>query len=72
MFPSMKSTISLSEGEGFFFSKATADMIIPEVQYPHCSAPTSRKACWTAMKLITVRESLNRGDLFLRPRCPRA
>src|SRR5215469_18763050 len=25
-------------------------MIMPEVQYPHCIAPSSRKACWTGCR----------------------
>ena len=66
--PSMKSMISFSFGAGFFWSSATADMIIPDVQYPHCSASASRNAVCTGCKLIATRRALNGRDLLLRNR----
>src|SRR5688500_8516828 len=44
MFRSMCFTISARDGFGFFFSNAAPDMIIPDVQYPHCIASASMNA----------------------------
>src|SRR5579885_679517 len=47
MLPLMKSSISASLGCGFFASSATADMICPDWQYPHCGTSSSIQACCT-------------------------
>jgi len=44
MFPCMYEEMSDSEGLAFEFSSATPDMIIPDVQYAHCIASSSRNA----------------------------
>src|SRR5215471_14782223 len=41
MFPLIASSISASVGCGFFDSSATADMICPDWQYPHCGTSSS-------------------------------
>src|SRR5216684_4085043 len=47
MLPLMKSSISESVGLGFLASSATADMICPDWQYPHCGTSSAIQACWT-------------------------
>src|SRR5258708_27727448 len=47
MLPLMASSMSVSVGLGFFESSATADMICPDWQYPHCGTSSSIQACWT-------------------------
>src|SRR5712692_1605533 len=47
MLPLMKSSISESVGLGFLASSATADMICPDWQYPHCGTSSAIHACWT-------------------------
>src|SRR6266478_8137265 len=47
MFPLMASSISASVGFGFFASSATADMICPDWQYPHCGTSSSIQAFCT-------------------------
>src|SRR5271169_1336029 len=47
MLPLMASSISASEGFGFFASSATADMICPDWQYPHCGTSSSIHALCT-------------------------
>src|ERR1035437_10926313 len=39
------SRMSASEADGFFSSSAWARMIMPGMQYPHCAACSSMKAC---------------------------
>src|SRR5258705_258481 len=41
MFPLMASSMSASVGLAFFASSATADMIWPDWQYPHCGTSSS-------------------------------
>src|SRR5215469_306458 len=48
--PSMNSMISFSLGATFDSSNDTADMIMPDVQYAHCIAPSSRRACCTGWR----------------------
>src|SRR5260221_1266243 len=47
MFPLMASSMSASVGLGFFASSATADMICPDWQYPHCGTSSSIQAFCT-------------------------
>src|SRR6266851_7778725 len=47
MFPLMASSISASVGLAFFASSATADMICPDWQYPHCGTSSAIQASWT-------------------------
>src|SRR6266852_8063474 len=47
MLPLMAPSISASVGFGFFASRATADMICPDWQYPHCGTSSSIQACCT-------------------------
>src|ERR1700739_2488368 len=47
MLPLMASSISASVGLGFFASSATADMICPDWQYPHCGTSSSIQAFCT-------------------------
>ena len=50
-FPERASRISSSEGSFFSSSKALADRIIPGVQKPHWTAPSSTKASWRGWSL---------------------
>src|SRR5215472_5501788 len=54
IFPCIPCTISASLGLGLFFSRDTADIIIPGVQYAHCIAPSSRNACCTGCSRSSV------------------
>src|SRR6266852_1977825 len=47
MFPLMASSMSASVGSFFFASSATADMICPDWQYPHCGTSSAIHACCT-------------------------
>src|SRR5215813_13631701 len=47
MFPLMASSMSESVGFDFFESSATADMICPDWQYPHCGTSSATHACCT-------------------------
>ena len=40
-------------------------MIIPDVQYPHCIAPTSRNASCTGCRLISGGQPFDGRDLLL-------
>src|SRR5712664_647971 len=50
MFPFMARMISRSDGSGVFCRSATAERIIPEVQYAHCMASALRNASWTGCR----------------------
>src|SRR6266849_5190666 len=58
MLPLMASSMSLSVGLGFFESSATADMIWPGWQYPHCGTSSSIQACWTGWLPSAERPSM--------------
>src|SRR6266849_6263273 len=58
MLPLMASSISASLGLGFFESSATADMICPDWQYPHCGTSSSIQACWTGWLPSAERPSI--------------
>src|SRR6266849_10220637 len=47
MLPLMASSMSASVGLGFLESRATADMICPDWQYPHCGTSSSSQASCT-------------------------
>src|SRR3984893_1082899 len=47
MLPLMKSSMSASVGLGFLDNRATASMIWPDWQYPHCGTSSAIQACWT-------------------------
>jgi len=48
MLPAIAWSMSVSLGLGFFSSKAVADMICPDWQYPHCTTSRSTHAFCTA------------------------
>src|SRR5882762_9292449 len=58
MFPLMKSSMSASVGFGFLLSSATADMICPDWQYPHCGTSSSIQACCTGWLPSAERPSI--------------
>src|SRR6266849_5190495 len=58
MLPLMASSISASLGLGFFESSATADMICPDWQYPHCGTSSSIQACCTGWLPSAERPSI--------------
>src|SRR5665213_1646514 len=51
MLPFIASSISLSFGLEFFASRAAADMICPDWQYPHCGTSTAIHARCTGWLL---------------------
>src|SRR5271157_3268385 len=56
--PFMASSISASVGFGFLASNATADMICPDWQYPHCGTSSSIHAFWTGWEPSAERPSM--------------
>src|ERR1700752_4621823 len=58
MLPLIASSMSASEGLGFFASNATADMICPDWQYPHCGTSSSIQAFWTGCDASADRPSM--------------
>src|SRR6266446_5913633 len=58
MLPLMASSMTASVGLGFFESRATADMIFPDWQYPHCGTSSSIQACCTGWLPSTERPSM--------------
>src|SRR5678815_4980824 len=47
MLPAMAASMSASLGLGVVASRAEADMICPDWQYPHCGTSSSSQACCT-------------------------
>src|SRR5713101_9662452 len=58
MLPLMAVSISASVGFGFFASRATADIIWPDWQYPHCGTSSSIQAFCTAWLPSAERPSM--------------
>src|SRR6266478_2146363 len=58
MLPLMAVSISASVGLGFFASSATADIICPDWQYPHCGTSSSIQALCTAWLPSAERPSM--------------
>src|SRR3954464_7178584 len=52
------SSMSLSDGCGFFFSSATAAMIWPDWQYPHCGTSTAAQAFCTGCEELAESPSM--------------
>ncbi len=49
-------------GRGVASSRARAVSRIPGVQYPHCAAPSSAKACWSGWSRLPSGEALHGQD----------
>src|ERR1043165_951445 len=52
------SSISLSVGRGLVFNRATAAMICPDWQYPHCGTSSAAQAFCTGCELVADRPSM--------------
>src|ERR1700739_907888 len=79
MLPLIASSMSASEGLGFFANNATADMICPDWQYPHCGTSSSIQAICTgceaslespSMVVIFFPETLEMGVMQERAASP--
>src|SRR2546428_9942687 len=58
MLPRIASSMSASVGLDFFASRAAADMICPDWQYPHCGTSTSTHAFWIGWLLSADKPSI--------------